>query len=238
VAAEITHETAATTPPDRTRTTIGVGEVVTLTFPFSDTTWSLSGPGTLSATSGSSVEFTASDRASSPTITAFHKGIECRSVAFSVIEPSGVMMETIAGSLVCQTSPLALQYHAEIYIPPDSVSFSKAYFGEGTATPETSGYFVYESNDVHEASSAMGSGSTVVAGKGTNVGSDTIQGITTGAVYSAGSFIWNIPWFYKTLTSTGSIQFSTVPEVKTLSVTGSNAVLQIQKAGSSGTCAN
>ncbi|HRU70310.1 MAG TPA: tetratricopeptide repeat protein [Kiritimatiellia bacterium] len=97
---KVDTETVATVPADRTRKKVGVGEQVTLTLQPTSLTpvsWSISGNGTLSATTGNPVTFTAHDRASTPAITATYGGGSC-SVNFNVVEPDGVAMEQEPGT--------------------------------------------------------------------------------------------------------------------------------------------
>src|ERR1043165_7395823 len=69
----LASETIATSPTNRARTKIGVGEEVKLTVTGNPATWAItSGGGTLSPNTGArnSVTFTADDNAASVTITA------------------------------------------------------------------------------------------------------------------------------------------------------------------------
>jgi hypothetical protein len=76
----ITSLTIATSPLNRARTKIGVGEEVELTVNPGPATWAItSGSGTLNPSSGSNtkVTFTAGDTAGSVTITATGSGCSC-----------------------------------------------------------------------------------------------------------------------------------------------------------------
>jgi len=172
-------------------------------------------------------------------MTAFHNGVECRTVTFSVIEPSGVMMETITNALSCNADPLTTLYNADVYIEPDSVSFYACVFGEAAATAHGSGYFSYADGINVPAGTASDTDGSVVAGKGTHLfATDTIGIQTTGAVYSVGTLSVNIPWLYATMSGSNSYQFTTTLQSGELAVTATNAVLTVEKAGSSGACHN
>jgi hypothetical protein len=83
-------ETVSTKPSNRKRTKIGVGEEVKLTITpatLSPIKWSITGDGKLSATSGSTVTFTAHDTASKPKITADYAGTKV-DVEFEVVAPT------------------------------------------------------------------------------------------------------------------------------------------------------
>ncbi|MFT3773490.1 MAG: hypothetical protein QM820_49570 [Minicystis sp.] len=90
----ITSQTASTTLPNRSRTKIGVGEMVTLTCSTGAATWTTTAGGTLSSTTGSSVRFTAGDAAATPTITATTSGCSC-TITLDVVTPSGYTMIAI-----------------------------------------------------------------------------------------------------------------------------------------------
>jgi type VI secretion system secreted protein VgrG len=96
----ITSQTVATSPTNRARTRIGVGEEVTLTANPGPATWAItSGTGRLSPSSGShtSVTFTADDNAGSVTITATGSGCS-GTITFTVVQPSSWTMEKAPGT--------------------------------------------------------------------------------------------------------------------------------------------
>jgi type VI secretion system secreted protein VgrG len=103
-ACTITSQTFATSPADRARTKIGVGEEVDLTMTPGPATWAItSGSGSLNPSSGSyaTVTFTADDNGEDPektvTITATGSGGTC-SITFTVVQPSSVSMERKQGT--------------------------------------------------------------------------------------------------------------------------------------------
>ena len=75
--------------PDNSRTTIGVGEKVDFSGMPDNTTWSVSGNGTISSTTGSGTTFTASLSPGRATVTA-QVGTATQPVTFNIIAPSGI----------------------------------------------------------------------------------------------------------------------------------------------------
>ncbi len=194
---KVDTETVATVPADRTRKKVGVGEDVELTLEpssLSQVTWSISGNGTLSATTGNPVTFTAHDRASTPTITASYGGGSC-SVTFTVVEPSGAIIEQEPGTGVwhIQGQP-SCGFKGRPYIQPDDVSFENIEIREGEVNAVCTGYFTYQNGLLHSAGSWVPVG-PVTTGKGSKVdGVDTIQGGSDNHTpYVDGSFTWAIP---------------------------------------------
>lgn len=90
----ISSQTVATSPANRARTRIGVGEEVRLTVSPGPATWAItSGAGNLSPSRGShtSVTYTASDTGGSVTVTATGAGCSC-TMTFTVVQPSAWRM--------------------------------------------------------------------------------------------------------------------------------------------------
>jgi len=136
---QITSETASATPSDRARTTIGVGEQVTLTFSLGSADWVLSGPGTLSWTSGSSIVYTAGDRAGSATISATGSGCTA-SITFTIVEPSGILMSRISLVRHLNGAP-DCGFLARPYLLPNTVSFYRVEVREQNSRATVSGYY-------------------------------------------------------------------------------------------------
>lgn len=124
----ITSQTVLTTPGSRARTTVGVGEQVTLTHSSGDptTAWASTAAGTLSAPVGASTTFTAPDTAQTVTVTAGGA-----SIRFTVLAPTGVFMERVIGSAVKHNkdfpdSGLLL----DVFLLPDNVNFRNVRYRE------------------------------------------------------------------------------------------------------------
>jgi len=136
----ITSETIATVPADRTRTTVGVGEEVTLTVNPAPATWSVSGAGTVSPSSGASVTFRAGERAGSATVEAVGAGC-CCSITFTVVEPSGIMMSRTSLVRHTQGEP-DCGFLARPYVQPANVSFHNAEVREKNSPATAMGYYL------------------------------------------------------------------------------------------------
>jgi hypothetical protein len=166
----LTSETVATQPSNRGRTKIGVGEQVDLTVSGGSATWSLSGGGKLSATSGASVRFTAGDRAASATITATAPSSTC-TITFTIVEPSGGSMTRYPGTGIKHSiNRPDVGIQTAIYFLPDDVCFYRLQYHEvdvpcvctGVYTP-----FNGVGHDPHPATLSLSQ--DVVAGLGTGV---------------------------------------------------------------------
>jgi hypothetical protein len=222
---KITSKTDASVPKDRARTTVGVGEKVKLTFSPGSASWTASG-GKLSSKSGSSVTFTAPDRAASVTINASGGGCKC-SITFKVIEPTGMQMERVPGSHVWHTKGIpSVGFHANIYIVPATVSFENIEISEDDCTGAVTGYFVGTTLDgLHHAGHGAGTWvtvGTVKAGKGSRVdGQDTIQSgyCNFGTPYKNGTFDWPIPWKFR-VGGGGAKKFFTAHQRFTINASG------------------
>jgi len=211
---KIVTETVATSPPNRARKTIGVGEEVKLSLvpvlPSSIVpTWTRIGDGDID---GQKKVFTAPDHNAITTIMAnFGSGVSCSTV-FQTIEPSDIVFENnttadYSGFAPPQFDFYAVCYWANVYFLPDTVNFGKMKVCESYAPPQTlPGYFQACPPKPHpswENAPRDVVGSVVVPGKGTkaewNPG-DQIQG-TSDYVYvvpiSDGYAWWDIPWLFK-----------------------------------------
>lgn len=126
-ACSLTSQTVATSPSDRARTKLGVGEEVTLTVTGNPATWTISGGGTLSPSSGthSSVTFTADDNAGSVTITAAGSGCSCSNpITFNVVRPANWTMKRKTGTNLKHSAGRPdCGWKGIVYLHPDDVNF-------------------------------------------------------------------------------------------------------------------
>jgi hypothetical protein len=227
-------QTVVTTPTDRTRKKLGVGERVTLTLQptsLSPVSWSISGNGALSATTGNPVTFAAHDRASNPTITATYQGGPY-SVTFNVIEPNSGIIEQEPGTGVWHIQgTVSCGFKGRPYIKPDDVSFQYIQWREGSVAGTASGYLAQKNGEMHAPSSWFFAAGPVTTGKGTKVDAiDTIaSGTYTWTPYAAGTFTWNIPWLFR-VGEGAEKQFTTVTHQETTDATGK---ITISKGGTS-----
>lgn len=122
----LASQTIATSPSNRARTKIGVGEEVTLTVTGNPATWTISGGGTLSPSSGThgSVTFTADDAAGSVTITAAGSGCSCsNSITFTVVQPSSWTMKNKSGKKKHTNGQPDCGWKGIMYVHPNDVNF-------------------------------------------------------------------------------------------------------------------
>ncbi len=231
--AHITSETDATVPANTKRRKLGVGERATvsvvpagLTHGVLSLTGSNVGNSTIDAQSG---RFRAGYLACSPSITTTIDS-KTLQIDFTVIPPSIITFEKVAGSENNHTSPLSVSMEAKIYLGPSDV-----YFGAITAIQErvvaavANGYFSGQNGEPHTTINPTGLSSNLVPGKGWELqGIDTISGGTNGPMYQAGTFTWSIPWTYRIGTEEGDIGIA--DHVKTLVIQpGGKAKLNIIK---------
>jgi hypothetical protein len=238
-----TWECVATTPTNRTRTTIGVCEEVDLSLqpppPSScKVSWATTS-GTLSDT-----RLMAPDTPDTAKVTATVTDVSGRSTEihfppFGVIKPSGAILENVSGTLTTNINPLYAEVRASWYIPPDSVSFYNVKIAEGKTNAITTGYFYPTLSGYPHIPGSDAQGSTVIVGKGTfcsGYDENHYDDISAGAYppYTNGTFVWHIPWFYITPRGTTNY-FITVDHLATLTATSTNnATLVLQKGGAGG----
>jgi len=234
---KIISQTVATVPADRKRRKIGVGEKVNLTFNLGSANWTATG-GTLSVASGSTTRFTSPDRASVVKITAIDTSGEQDEITFTVIEPSGVLMERANGTGIWHIQSIpSVGIRTSIYIQPADVSFENIKIVEGDCPGVVTGYLVGTPLDgiahgFHGAGNKVGVG-PVVSGKGSKVlANDTAQSghCNFGLPYSDGTFLWAIPWSFS-VSSGGDKQFAIVNQNFKIDSAGAMDVL---KAGANG----
>jgi len=221
-------ETLATIPSNRTRTRLGIGEQVTLTLlptGLSPITWSNAGGGTLDATSGGSVVFTANDRAASPSVTATYAGVPI-SAAFTVVEPSSESaIKTSEDVFPAGTQGAGMRL--EITIAPTDVSFENVESQEvpGPATSIT-GYFTSFPAD---SLKHVPAGWVQIAPGNKKFDHAAFSGFAS--PWSAGGFQWVIPIQWRVV---GSANMGTLPNrIQTFSITNSSGTSTVSKLGQS-----
>jgi len=197
---KIKSQTVATTPADRSRTTIGISEWVTCsTDPSISVEWSVVGGGLVDPYSGTSTTFKASKSPSNPVVHAQKDGADC-TLSFTVIAPTGLTF-SFYGDVALGTPGPPNNYIGAISqytctIQPTTVSFYNANFQEniplqnytwpdGTNDsygPVTCEYGVTQSNQCTESSSS---------------GLDPIGRIYTSGSYVNFEYVINVPEQYK-----------------------------------------
>jgi hypothetical protein len=204
---KIVTETVATSPPNRARKTIGVGEEVVLRVLPEGVIVSLwdrtQGGGDLSYYSGPTTTYTAPSTGDDVTIIASVGGADC-SVSFSVIEPTGVLLENKElgpTPYTVQPTWMSMEYQATIYLQPDSVNFYRVLFYESAAEVIKTGYFTQGTHNFsdHPANGPHHMTAIVIPTKGTLAPKlDIIGGYInlTGSTASGDAY-WNILWSYE-----------------------------------------
>jgi YD repeat-containing protein len=225
--ATLTTQTVATIPSNRSRTKLGVGEVTTLRLspaPNCPVTWGLSGgSGAISGTSGSSITFTAHERASTATVTATVNGNQ-RSITYNVVEPvteSAIRFSTDNFPAGIQGAGMILK----ITIAPTDVSFQNVESQEvsGPAT-SISGYFT----DFAPATLAHVPAGWVPIGEG-NAKFDHAQISGFPSPWRLGGFQWVIPIQWRVM---GSVNSGTLPNrLQTFTIHDSTGNTTVSKLG-------
>ncbi|MGF6754514.1 membrane protein implicated in regulation of membrane protease activity [Paraburkholderia sp. GAS42] len=218
---KIISETVQTSPGARTRTDIGVGEEVDLTYTGGSTTWTTTG-GSLSAVTGPSVVLKAPDTAQAVIVTA-----GTAAITFQIIAPSRVFMAR-TGAMQHDKGYPNVGIRMRPYLLPDNVNFYNVVYHEMDVNGvPTAGE--YSCNPFKTGHCGAGGGgvpcpdlpvtNTVVAGQGTQTLNDdcAYSGYctTTGPPYAPGSVSLNIPHEYK-VGSGGVHPFAPVSQVHTL----------------------
>lgn len=143
-ACTIASQTFKSSPADRTRTKVGVGEEVTITVTGNPATWELSGGGTISPSTGtqSSVTFTADKVAGSATITATGSGCSCvNTITFTVVEPSDFTMRRKGSTLEHNNPWPDCGWTGLIYVHPNDVNFYRVQVRELDSQAVASGCY-------------------------------------------------------------------------------------------------
>jgi hypothetical protein len=190
----------ATSPSNRGRTKIGVGEEVTVTVSSGPAQWTVSGGGRLSSTNGNSVVFTAGDRAGNSTVTAKATGGSTCTITFNVVEPSGVAMARTGGTRHAVNRP-DIGMKCTPYFLPDDVCFYRLQWHEVDVPCVCTGVYAPFNGVGHDPHPAtLGMSQTVVAGLGTKANAvDTIYSGDPGTAppFAPGSEHFAIPWEYR-----------------------------------------
>lgn len=219
---KIISETVQPSPGVQTRTDIGVGEEVNLTYTGGSTTWATTG-GTLSKPTGPSIRLKAPDTPQAVTVTA-----GTASITFLIIAPSRVFMERVGDTKHTKGFPDS-GIRMRPWLLPDNVNFYNIVYHEMDVNAvATAGEYSCHAGKGH--CDAGGGGvpcpdnsvtNTVVASLGTRTGRDdcAYSGFctVTGPPYAPGSLSFNIPHEYIVVGGSGSAHpFATVSQVHTL----------------------
>ncbi|MEP6901791.1 MAG: hypothetical protein ABJA66_08580, partial [Actinomycetota bacterium] len=152
-ACTLASQTIATSPANRARTKIGVGEEVKLTVTGNPATWAItSGTGKLSPSTGtqSSVTFTADDNAGSVTITATGSGCSCtNTITLNVIQPSDWTQKLNSGTKTHKAGRPHVGWKGTWYVHPNDVNFYRIQFREMDSQYVGTGSYISYTGDWH-----------------------------------------------------------------------------------------
>jgi hypothetical protein len=225
----LSSQTEATSPGNRARTKLGVGERVVVTVTPGPGNWRASGA-KLSGKRGTQVTMTAPDRPGDVDVTCDVGGVT-QTISFKVIAPSTVHQDTVgAGRHITNNLPNA-GFTGQIYVGPDDVNFSAVSFLEDEIGAKGSGSWTEKNGEGHSPNkAALGMTNTVVGGKGTksiavdNCWSGYIPGLAL--TDWTGQISWTIPWHWQCGSGKGLIG-----RFAQLVVTTAAGVTTISKAG-------
>ncbi|NLG65111.1 MAG: hypothetical protein GX537_05845 [Actinobacteria bacterium] len=145
---KVESETLATTPSDRARRTVGVGERVALRIVPSgySATWSVTG-GSVSPTEGNSTLFEAPHVATSATVTVLIGSGVSYEIPFFVLSPSGYLVTAIQPIQFGVTNVAGAGMLLDLYVAPTNVSFGRVEIMEvGGVSTNATGYFADNPN--------------------------------------------------------------------------------------------
>lgn len=187
----------ASTPADNKRTTVGVCEVTEINVVEGlQVNWEIvSGEGVITSTYGASICFIAPTEASTVTIKA--TGPNCdEEIVFTVIEPSGVLMNKIGEQHVNGMANSG--FCANPVILPTSVSFTGLQIREGVVAGVGTGSFSGGNGQVHP----LGDWFPIGENNTNPFAVDNIRSFADAPNpnpngYTFGFFLWAIPWEYK-----------------------------------------
>lgn len=205
VQCEITSLTVMTEPADRTRTDIGVGERVTLTFSLGNATWTKSSSqGRLSSDSGTSIVFTAPSTPQSVTITATGGGCTA-TIDFTIVKP--IEIRAIVRATLHNQNTTSIGMWTRMFLAPFNVNFHWVEEIEDEVMATATGVYACFDNTGHSPSTTPSSFTTGIAhGYGTRcVDQDevTCPGCDGGTTQGDGRAALRIPqkWRVKGTTS-------------------------------------
>ena len=226
-ACDKTVATVATTPTDRTRTTLGVGELVRLS---SNGSWTVQGDGSLDG-SGTDVQFTAGDTPGTATVTASGPDCLAVSITYTIIGPT---LSYVAFGGVKHTKNLSdIGLQMNVYLLPATVSFANLTFLESndTTTVSSGPWACGNGSHGHNANTVAVQVGDTIPGLGSPVGADEAYiGSCEGAnQLAAGSATIPIPDIYYG-PGGGNSTFMTTNQVATADGKGN---LSMAKGGAS-----
>lgn len=199
--ASITSQTVATTPSNRSRLTVGVGEQVKLTFSGGSANWSISGGQGTVTPSGKTSIYSASILPATETITAVDTtNSATATITFDVIKPTGLLFEREPGTTVHHHKNWPdIGFSAKVYLQPDTVSFEYIGVREHDANYVATGYYTWENGQSHGGATSAEVVTSLVPGKGWLLAEpdDVWSGrLPANPPFAPGHETVDIPWEY------------------------------------------
>lgn len=150
-----------------------------------------------------------------------------RAKFIDTVAPSGDMVRT--SNLAHTVNTWSVAFEGKIYLTPKDVSFQNLQFREGFTTAVATGYLAVWNGKQHQTGSWMSIGPGNI-NTGCRVYTiDAVRSGTLGPPYSAGDFIWQIPWEFR-VGSSGSPVYSFFRNHHAYSLDASGTAY-IEKAG-------
>ena len=224
----------------RSTTRFGIAEIIDLSFTanppataasFGGLKWKIvSGGGTLTGGNDGLGTYTAPGTAATVVLrlevasgASQGKG---QNYTITIVAPSGAHMTRVSG--LRHTNGLAgVGFRGNIFLEPADVSFANLSFTEGSVAGVGSGFYARHNGRIHATTSSpvtIGS-CNVTTGCRVN-GTDTVDTGDDGPPFSAGDFLWAIPWRYHVGSSITA--FTTANHHQTADAAGKTT---IEKAG-------
>jgi phage baseplate assembly protein gpV len=202
--AAITSQTVASGSTNRSRTKVGVGEEVTLTYSTGSASWTVSGGGTVTPASGNTTTFRAGERNATATITA-NGSDGTTTITIQVVEPTGFVMEQAPGTGLKHTSGRPdCGFKGQMFLQPIDVSFEDIEVRELNSNSTANGFYAPFNNITHQPASQTASAWFTVnapsGGKGSspNMNDQIYSGDPGGGPpWTAGSLVFPCTWEFR-----------------------------------------
>jgi hypothetical protein len=236
--AVVSSEAVMSEPPNRSRTRLGVGERVRVSYSLGAADWSTPDGGSFSSSNGQAVIYTAPERAATVVITATGNGCSA-SILFTIVEPNAVHQIkrwTDAKYVQHQAGMPDVGIITNIFFGPDDVNFYRIEWLEYEAYSTATGVWSCINNGPHNpAKAGLPQTTHVQAGMGTwSQAVDNLYSGCCGIVWTSGqtgSNVWEIPWNWRVVGTSTWIPLQTVEQKCNCDT---NGLCTITKAGSSG----
>ena len=232
---QLVSQCVSSIPSNQSRTTIGVGEQVNLSFSPTlpiNAVWKTTA-GSLSTITNRSTQFTAPSNATSATVTATIPGQPPVGITFNVVAPSGLDYAVITatnnfpnGIPTLSSGQSGAQMILQAFFAPTNVSFYRVSVMEvGENASDLSGYFSqWTPSQLYHSTAGW------VPLNEANAYNDYASGGPFPSPWSSGGFSWNIPANWQV---TGSGQTNSMPGWNQVFSIDASGTVTIQKWGCS-----